>query len=131
MALNEASYTQDCLDAEHLVRSTIMRIVQEMTDEGELAQRREFRKQPAKTPNWGMHVPMSRSLPVGNIFGGTDGGSLERRRINGDRWECGIKIWWLRTTMIWTANISEPGCRLVLALSRFASQLEANGVLIG
>jgi hypothetical protein len=42
MARNEESYSRDCVDAEHLVRSTIMRIVNEMPDAGELAQRRSF-----------------------------------------------------------------------------------------
>jgi hypothetical protein len=42
MAHNEESYTQDCVEAEHLVHSTIMRIVNEMPDAGELAQRMEF-----------------------------------------------------------------------------------------
>ena len=42
MARNQATNTQDCLDAERLVLSTIMRIIQEMPDAGELEQRTEF-----------------------------------------------------------------------------------------
>jgi hypothetical protein len=42
MAHSQESYTRDCVEAEHLVHSTIMRIVTEMPDAGELAQRMEF-----------------------------------------------------------------------------------------
>ena len=68
MARNEASYTQDCVEAEQLVRSTIMRIITEMPDAGELAQRKKFKQRPGKTPNLGMHVHMSRSYPRGNTL---------------------------------------------------------------
>ena len=50
MARNEATYTQDCLDAEQLVLSTIMRIIQEMPDAGELEQRTEFLSTARKDP---------------------------------------------------------------------------------
>ena len=66
MARNEESYTRDCVEAEHLVRSTIMRIIDEMPDAGELAQRTKFLATARKDPNLGMHVHMSRSCPRGN-----------------------------------------------------------------
>ena len=50
MARNEESYTEDCVEAEHLVRSTIMRIVDEKPDAGELAQRMEFLAAARKDP---------------------------------------------------------------------------------
>ena len=50
MPLNEQSYPQDCVDAEGLVRSTIMRIVREMPNAGERAQRREFLAAARKDP---------------------------------------------------------------------------------
>ena len=42
MAATQNPIGQDCLEAEELVLSTIMRIIQEMPDAGELAQRMEF-----------------------------------------------------------------------------------------
>ena len=50
MAHNEESYTRDCVEAEHLVHSTIMRIVNEMPNAGELAQRMEFLATARKDP---------------------------------------------------------------------------------
>ena len=50
MARNEESYTRDCVEAEHLVRSTIMRIIDEMPDAGELAQRTKFLATARKDP---------------------------------------------------------------------------------
>jgi len=50
MARNEESYTQDCVEAEQLVRSTIMRIINQMPDAGELAQRMEFLATARKDP---------------------------------------------------------------------------------
>ena len=47
---NEESYSRDCVEAEHLVRSTIMRIVNEMPHAGELAQRMEFLATARKDP---------------------------------------------------------------------------------
>ena len=52
---------RDCLEAEQLVLST-------MPDAGELEQRTEFQPRPARTPNLGMHVHMSRSYPGGSIW---------------------------------------------------------------
>jgi hypothetical protein len=50
MARNEGSYTRDCVEAEQLVRSTIMRIISEMPDAGELAQRTKFLATARKDP---------------------------------------------------------------------------------
>ena len=50
IAINEKSYTRDCVEAEHLVRFTIMRIIDEMPDAGELAQRTEFLATARKDP---------------------------------------------------------------------------------
>jgi hypothetical protein len=50
MSRNEESYSRDCVEAEHLVRSEIMRIINEMPHAGELAQRMEFLAAARKDP---------------------------------------------------------------------------------
>lgn len=42
MSRNEEAYPRECVEAEQLVRSTIMRIINEMPDAGERERRMEF-----------------------------------------------------------------------------------------
>jgi hypothetical protein len=42
MSHNEQAYTRECVEAEQLVRSTIMRIINEKPDAGERERRMEF-----------------------------------------------------------------------------------------
>ena len=42
MSRNEQAYPKECVDAEQLVRSTIMRIINEKPDAGERERRMEF-----------------------------------------------------------------------------------------
>ena len=42
MSRNEQAYPRECVEAEQLVRSTIMRIIHEMPDAGERERRMEF-----------------------------------------------------------------------------------------